>query len=93
MGSRALWKAGGMTRNPGALTPLLTADVDGGTFRLRHAASADLPAIVALLADDSLGAGRERAEDMSPYARAFEAIDADPSHLLMVGELAPIGGS
>ncbi|HCN21091.1 MAG TPA: GNAT family N-acetyltransferase, partial [Arthrobacter bacterium] len=49
---------------------MLTADVEGGTFRLRHAVSADLPAIVGLLADDSLGAGRERAEDMSPYERA-----------------------
>lgn len=82
-----------MTPNPGALTPLLTADVDGGTFRLRHAVSADLPAIVALLGDDSLGAGRERTEDMSPYERAFEAIDADPSHLLMVGELTPPGAA
>ncbi|HET7140624.1 MAG TPA: GNAT family N-acetyltransferase [Arthrobacter sp.] len=82
-----------MTPNPGALTPLLTADVDGGTFRLRHAVSADLPAIVALLGDDSLGAGRERTEDMSPYERAFEAIDADPAHVLMVGELTPPGAA
>lgn len=80
-----------MTRNPGALPPLLTADVDGGTFRLRHASAADLPAIVGLLADDSLGAGRERGADMEPYERAFEAIDADPSHLLLVGELVPPG--
>ncbi|HCC41490.1 MAG TPA: GNAT family N-acetyltransferase, partial [Arthrobacter bacterium] len=72
---------------------MLTADVEGGTFRLRHAVSADLPAIVGLLADDSLGAGRERAEDMSPYERAFEAIDADPSHLLVVGDLAPAGAA
>ena len=80
-----------MTRNPGALPLLLTADVDGGTFRLRLASPADLPAIVGLLADDSLGAGRERGEDMAPYERAFEAIDADPSHLLVVGELATSG--
>jgi GNAT superfamily N-acetyltransferase len=82
-----------MTRNPGAVTPLLTADVDGGTFRLRHALSADLPAIVALLADDSLGAARELSQDMAPYERAFEAIDADPSHLLAVGEFAPVGAT
>lgn len=80
-----------MTRNPAALPALLTADVDGGTFRLRHALPADLPAIVALLADDSLGAGRERAEDMAPYEQAFEAIDADRSHLLAVGDLVPPG--
>jgi ribosomal protein S18 acetylase RimI-like enzyme len=72
--------------NPGALLPLLTADVDGGTFRLRAAVAADLPAIVALLADDSLGAGRERGDDIAPYGRAFAAIDADPNQLLVVGE-------
>lgn len=82
-----------MTTNPGALTPLLTADVDGGTFRLRHAVSADLPAIVALLADDSLGAARELGLDMAPYGLAFEAIDADPSHLLVVGEYVPVGAA
>ena len=80
-----------MTRNLGALPPLLTSDVDGGTFRLRHASPADLPAIVGLLADDSMGAGRERSEDMAPYERAFAAIDADPSHLVVVGELVPAG--
>jgi GNAT superfamily N-acetyltransferase len=78
-----------VTLNQEALPFLLTADVDGGTFRLRHASRGDLPAIVRLLADDSLGSGRESAEDMAPYERAFEAIDADPSHLLIVGELLP----
>jgi GNAT superfamily N-acetyltransferase len=68
---------------------LLTADVGRGTFRLRHALPADLPAIVALLADDALGAGREQNEDMAPYQNAFEAIAADPAHLLVVGELVP----
>ena len=86
-----LWNAGVVNRNPGALPPLLTSDVDGGTFRLRHAARADLPAIVALLADDSLGAGRERGGDMAPYERAFAAIDADPCHLLVVGDHVPPG--
>ena len=80
-----------MTPDPDAPTPLLTADVDGGTFRLRPAVSADLPAIVALLADDSLGAAREQGLDMAPYERAFEAIDADPCHLLVVGELVRPG--
>ncbi|TQJ34404.1 hypothetical protein FBY36_1644 [Arthrobacter sp. SLBN-122] len=67
---------------------LLTADVHGGTFRLRHANHADLPAMVRLLADDALGAGREAAMDMEPYERAFAAIEADPSHLLLVCELS-----
>lgn len=87
------WNADGVTNNSGDSAAVLTAGVDGGTFRLRHATAADLPAIVRLLADDSLGAGRERAEDMEPYERAFEAIDADPSHLLIVGELMPAGGA
>jgi GNAT superfamily N-acetyltransferase len=30
---------------------------------------------------------------MGPYERAFEAIDADPSHLLVVGELLPASGA
>lgn len=80
-----------MIRNPGAPPFLLTADVDGGTFRLRPAVRGDLPAIVRLLADDSMGAGRERQGDMDSYERAFEAIDADPCHVLVVGELAPQG--
>jgi GNAT superfamily N-acetyltransferase len=88
-----LWNAGLVNRNQGALPPLLTADVDGGTFRLRRASRADLPAIVALLADDSLGAGREGGGDMEPYERAFAAIDADPSHLLVVGEHVPPGSA
>lgn len=74
-----------------AVPVLFTADVDGGTFRLRHGARTDLPAVVRLLADDAMGAGREYGADMEPYERAFEAIDADPAHLLIVGELVPHG--
>ena len=81
-----------MTESQAAMPFLLTSDVDGGAFRMRGALRADLPAIVGLLADDSLGSGRERAADMAPYERAFEALDADPSHLLIVGELLPGGG-
>ncbi|XAS69784.1 GNAT family N-acetyltransferase [Micrococcaceae bacterium Sec5.7] len=53
--------------------------------------SADLPAILQLLADDQLGAAREDLSELAPYADAFEAIDADPAHLLLVGELVPAG--
>lgn len=80
-----------MNQNPNAAPALLTADVDGGTFRLRHATRADIPDMVRLLADDALGAGRETAQDMEPYTNAFAAIDADPAHLLIVGELVPHG--
>lgn len=82
-----------MTRNPGAPPFLLTADVGSGTFRLRPATRGDLPAIVQLLGDDSMGAGRESAGDMEPYERAFEAVDADPCHLLVVGEFVPAGSA
>lgn len=51
----------------------------------RKATEADLPAIVALLADDPLGAGRET-PDLGPYRRAFSAIDADPDEFLLVVE-------
>ena len=80
-----------MTQDSGAPPALLTADVDGGTFRLRHAVRADLVAIVGLLVDDSLGATRDSGADLAPYEQAFRAIDADPCHLLAVGELVPGG--
>ncbi|MCU1372236.1 MAG: family N-acetyltransferase [Ilumatobacteraceae bacterium] len=50
----------------------------------RRAQRADLPAIIALLHDDVLGASRERS-DLAPYEAAFADIDADPRHLLVVG--------
>jgi GNAT superfamily N-acetyltransferase len=53
------------------------------TFRV--ATAADLPAIVALLADDVLGAAREAPGDPA-YAAAFAAIAADPNQLLAVAE-------
>ncbi|MFJ6456438.1 GNAT family N-acetyltransferase [Paenarthrobacter sp. NPDC091669] len=65
----------------------MTADVGPGTFSLRRATKADLPRILALLADDQLGATRENADDLVPYQQAFDAIDADPAHFLVVGEL------
>ena len=57
------------------------------TFRL--ATRADLPSIVRLLADDDLGSQRERYEDPLPqaYYVAFEQIDNDPNHELIVAEL------
>ena len=56
----------------------------GVTFR--RAREADVPDIVRLLADDPLGAKRERHETPLPesYARAFRAIDADPNNELVV---------
>ncbi len=48
--------------------------------------ASDVPAIVAMLAEDPLGAARESLEDLTPYQRAFEAVDSDPGQLLVVAE-------
>lgn len=53
-------------------------------IEIRRATEADVPAIVALLADDELGATRESPDDLTPYRAAFAAIDADPSEFLAV---------
>jgi ribosomal protein S18 acetylase RimI-like enzyme len=54
----------------------------------RTASRSDLPSIVRLLADDALGSQRERNEDPLPksYSLAFEQIERDPHHELMVAE-------
>ncbi|MFE1570281.1 GNAT family N-acetyltransferase [Comamonas odontotermitis] len=56
-------------------------------FRTAHIA--DLPAIIALLADDALGREREVLANPpdSRYIAAFEAICADSSQRLVVAEL------
>ncbi|TVU60087.1 GNAT family N-acetyltransferase [Paenarthrobacter nitroguajacolicus] len=76
-----------VTADSASAPALLTAAVDSGTFTLRRARKDDLPRILALLADDQLGATRESADDLAPYEYAFDAIDGDPAHLLVVGEL------
>jgi GNAT superfamily N-acetyltransferase len=55
---------------------------------IRRAAAADLPTIVALLADDPLGREREDAGTGRDgrYRDAFAAIDRDPHQLLAVAE-------
>jgi GNAT superfamily N-acetyltransferase len=54
----------------------------------REARRTDVPAIVALLADDPLGGGRETVgEDVdAAYWRAFDAIDADERNALVVAD-------
>ena len=56
-------------------------------FRL--ATRADLPSIVRMLADDELGSQRERVENPLPesYNSAFEQINSDLNHELIVGEV------
>lgn len=55
---------------------------------IRKARASDLMAIVAMLADDELGKGRE--DTSTPlhdgYARAFRAIDQDPNQFVAVAE-------
>lgn len=60
------------------------------TVIFRQAARADLEPIVALLADDALGAGREDASLPlnSAYIDAFAAIERDQNQLLVVAEAA-----
>src|ERR1700741_1132149 len=50
---------------------------------IRRATAGDVPAIVAMLADDPLGAKRESPGDPA-YAAAFAEIDADPRQFLAV---------
>ena len=52
---------------------------------LREARREDVPEIVALLADDAIGAGREGPADDAYYA-AFELIAADQRNQLLVAE-------
>ncbi|HEY9409669.1 MAG TPA: GNAT family N-acetyltransferase [Jiangellaceae bacterium] len=53
---------------------------------IRPATVADVGAVVALLADDDLGAARETPGDLDPYLRAFELVARDPAQLLVVAE-------
>ena len=55
------------------------------SITIRHARRDDVGVIVAMLADDPLGSGRERLEDPLPasYFRAFEALE-HASHIQLV---------
>ena len=55
---------------------------------IRRACRDDVASIVAMLADDRLGAARERLEDPLPpsYYRAFETLERDPNIQLVVAE-------
>ncbi|AUG80015.1 GNAT family acetyltransferase [Kitasatospora sp. MMS16-BH015] len=57
-------------------------------LHFRPAERTDLPAIVALLADDALGATRESPDDLTPYEAAFTALAADPHQHLTVATRA-----
>lgn len=52
----------------------------------RRAVAENVPAIVAMLADDPLGAAREAPDDLEPYVAAFAAVDGNPNQLLVVAD-------
>ncbi|KZB81535.1 GNAT family N-acetyltransferase [Amycolatopsis regifaucium] len=53
---------------------------------IRPARRDDVAAIVEMLADDQIGATRDSTDDLTPYLKAFEEIDADPAQLLIVAD-------
>ncbi|MBC9714186.1 GNAT family N-acetyltransferase [Streptomyces sp. TRM66268-LWL] len=53
-------------------------------LEIRPASTEDIPAIVAMLADDALGAQRESPDDLTPYRAAFDRLAGDPHQHLMV---------
>ncbi|MEU3773066.1 GNAT family N-acetyltransferase [Streptomyces sp. NPDC032472] len=57
---------------------------DPAELSIRPATEEDLPAIVALLADDPLGATRESPGDLAPYRAAFARLAGDPHQHVVV---------
>lgn len=51
---------------------------------IRPATEADLPDIVAMLADDPLGATRESPDDLTPYVAALKRLIDDPNQHVVV---------
>ncbi|MGH1423341.1 MAG: GNAT family N-acetyltransferase [Pseudooceanicola sp.] len=56
------------------------------TVVFRPATRDDVPAVVALLADDSLGATRESSADLAAYLAAFDAMQSEAANQLFVAE-------
>jgi GNAT superfamily N-acetyltransferase len=70
---------------------LAQIDLDHKPVVLRPARREDIPELVVLLAADQLGATRDGVRDqadLDAYERAFQAIDADPAHMLIVADRA-----
>src|SRR3954451_23416928 len=55
-----------------------------GDLEIRAATADDVAAIVAMLADDPLGAQRESPDDLTPYLTALERLSNDPNQHLVV---------
>ncbi|MEW2707462.1 GNAT family N-acetyltransferase [Streptomyces koyangensis] len=63
-------------------------DPSGESLLIRRAEVSDVAAIVAMLADDPLGAARESPDDLTPYLAAHARLAADPNQHLVVAERA-----
>ncbi|MCK1737435.1 GNAT family N-acetyltransferase [Bradyrhizobium sp. 138] len=63
--------------------------MSAGSVSIRRARRDDVPAIVAMLADDHLGRARERVEDPLPavYYDAFARVERDSNLTLVVAEI------
>jgi ribosomal protein S18 acetylase RimI-like enzyme len=67
-------------------------DLGSSRVVLRRAEASDVPSIIELMTADQLGASRDGVrtpEDLAAYQAAFEAIDRDPAHLLVVAQSGP----
>ncbi|WRZ91874.1 GNAT family N-acetyltransferase [Streptomyces sp. NBC_01007] len=53
-------------------------------LEIRTAVADDVSAIVAMLADDPLGAQRESPDDLTPYLSALDRLSRDPNQHLVV---------
>ncbi|MBM7052655.1 GNAT family N-acetyltransferase [Streptomyces durocortorensis] len=53
-------------------------------LEIRPATPEDLPAVVAMLADDPLGAQRESPDDLTPYQEALQRLADDPNQHVVV---------
>ncbi|NED04444.1 GNAT family N-acetyltransferase [Streptomyces sp. SID6648] len=53
-------------------------------LEIRPAVPEDLPAVVAMLADDPLGAQRESPDDLTPYQEALQRLADDPNQHVVV---------
>lgn len=60
---------------------------ESGKLSFREAQHGDLPAIVAMLSDDPLGATRDSMQCLSVYAHALEAINAQSGNSVIVAIL------
>ncbi|GAA3809732.1 GNAT family N-acetyltransferase [Streptomyces chiangmaiensis] len=55
-----------------------------GDLEIRPVVTGDVSAVVAMFADDPLGARRESPDDLTPYLSALERVNSDPNQHLVV---------